>query len=268
MVSMKQIGRRATARLILVVWLALQTGIIAAPVSTSAQTEDFPLFGFNLIGTPPLMHKTREFVPSGFRENIQSVTSGEMRTPDNRLMLHIPAGTFIRNAASQPQEFISATLVAEPLAAAAHQVLIAAYALGTPGAVFNPTVGLTFTYQDSELPPSAAEDALYIAEWNGSNWNKLSGIVDLGANTVSTTIASFTTYGLFANAQPQVTTTTDPTPTLPTTQHSQVTTPAIATTPAGDSDAGGDSPVSPVLFIVGGAVVLLIIILVSIANKK
>ncbi len=252
-------GRTAVLRLFsLTVVTALFGVMFVAPLPIAAQGNpgDFLLFGVNLSGTSPWMN-----------DKGQSISSGILATPDSRLILSIPAGTFIRNAAAQPQPFISANLVANPPAGPSQQFMIIAYELGTPGATFSPTVGLKYWYPDSALPPSVAESRLYIAEWNGSAWVKLAGTIDSAANTVSTSIANFSTYALFADLQPPATTTTSP-PTTPVTTLPTLPTSTTATIPASSTNSSGfltDSPLT--VFLLVGAVVLIVVLFV-IARKQ
>ena len=251
-------GLTSTARTFRLAIVTALLGILfAAPTPSIAQTNpgDFLLFGVNLSGTAPWMN-----------DKGQSISSGILATPDSRLILSIPTGTFIRNAAAQPQPFISATLVANPPAPPSQQILIIAYELGTPGATFSPTIGLKYWYPDAALPPSVAESSLYIAEWNGSAWVKLPGTIDSAANTVSTSIANFTIYALFGNTQPPSTTTSAP---PATTTATQTTPPATTSTiPPSSTNSSGflaDSPLTAFLLI--GAVVL-IVVLFLIARKQ
>jgi len=227
-------------------------------VPIGAQTSDgsYQLFGVNLVGTLPMMNK-----------NGQSTTSGDLQTLDSRMYIKIPLGTIIHNAAGKNQEFISATLVPNPTSLPAQQQSVIAYELGTPGAVFNPTVGLTFNYADADLPASVSESSLYIAQWNGSAWVRLTSDLNTSFNTVSTTIANFTAYALLGGNSPA--TTTLPPSTLPTMS---VTTPTTTTTTPISTSTTSAPPnndsTSPIIFVIGGGAVLLIITLVVVSRKK
>jgi len=237
----------------------LLLGLVLTVPETSVHAQTTPdgsyqLFGFNLVGTLPMMNK-----------NGQSTTSGDLQTQDSRMYLKIPSGTIIHNAAGRNQEFISATLVPNPTSLPDQQKSVIAYELGTPGAVFNPTVGLTFNYSDSELPISISESSLYIAQWNGSAWVKLTSDVNTSFNTVSTTISSFTTYALLGGGTPV--TITVPPSTIPTTTTTSPTTTPVQTSTSTTSNPDSSST-SPLIFIIGGAAVILIVILVVVSRKK
>jgi hypothetical protein len=228
------------------------------PISIGAQTAgdgSYRMFGVNLVGTLPMMNKTG-----------QSITSGDLLTLDAKMSLKIPLGTIIHNAAGKNQEFISATMVPNPTSLPTQQKCIIAYELGTPGASFNPTVGLSFSYSDAELPTSVSESSLYIAQWNGSSWIKIPSDINTSLNIVSTTISSFTAYALLVTNVPTTVpvTTTAPVPTITTSQ----TTTASPVPTSSDSSNQGSSSVSPILFVVGGGAVLLLILLVVISRKR
>ena len=235
--------------------LVLISSVPQASVHAQTTTDgSYQLFGVNLVGTLPMMNK------SG-----QSITSGDLQTLDSRMYLKIPLGTIIHNAAGKNQEFISATLVPNPTSLPAQQKSIIAYDLGTPGAVFNPTVGLTFNYSDSELSVSVSESSLYIAQWNGSAWVKLTSDVNTSFNTVSTTISSFTTYALLGGGSPATTT---PSPsTIPTTAATNPATTSTQTASSTTSNPDSGST-SPLIFFIGGGAVILIILLIVVSRKK
>jgi hypothetical protein len=252
----RRLGTKS-ASLIGAFFLILALFLSFFPVSVGAQTSDgsYKLFGVNLVGTLPMMNK-----------NGQSTTSGDLQTLDSRMYLKIPMGTIIHNAAGKNQEFISATLIPNPTSLPAQQKLILAYELGTPGATFNPTVGLSFNYSDADLPSSVSESSLYIAQWNGSAWVKLTSDVNTSFNTVSTTISSFTLYALLGGGTSPTTTTLPPS-TIPTTSVNPTTTTAAQTSTATTSNPDGSST-SPIIFIIAGAGVLLVVMLVLVTRKK
>jgi len=230
------------------------------PLALDAQTTgdgSYQMFGVNLIGTLPMMNK-----------NGQSTSSGDLQTLDGKMSLKIPLGTIIHNAAGRNQEFISATLIPNPVSLPAQQKCIIAYELGTPGATFNPTVGLTFHYTTADLSSTVAESSLYIAQWNGSSWVKLTSDVNTSFKTVSTTVSSFTQYALLGSSVPTTTTTAPSTTTAPvTTTGNQNTTTSFALSTS-DSSNDGSGSASPMIFVIGGGAVLLLIVLIAISRKK
>ena len=231
-------------------------------VSLGAQTTSdgsYLMYRVNLVGTPPMMNK-----------NGQSTSSGDLQTLDGRMSLKIPLGTIIHNAAGKNQEFISA-LLTQPTSLPGQTKSVIAYELGTPGATFNPTVGLTFNYSDSELQAaSISESSLYVAQWNGSSWVKITSDVNTSFNTVSTTIVNFTQYALLGSTAPATTTitaqpTSAPPTTTPTTSASNPLTATQWPSTPGSSVSGG---ISPIVFVIGVGAVILLIVLLVVSRKK
>lgn len=161
------------------------------PTVSEAQTaSDFQVFGVNLEGTAPWMNT------SG-----RTTTDGLLSTLDGVVSISIPSGTFIRNAAGQAQSFISVLPETSPPSIEPHQRMIFAYSLGTPGAAFSPTVGMTFFYKESGIPKEVLESNLFIGQWDGIRWNALPSLVDTIANSVSASITNFSTYALLGFIQ-------------------------------------------------------------------
>jgi hypothetical protein len=102
--------------------------------------------------------------------------------------------------------------LADPPAPSGNAVVMA-YNLGPEGAVFNPAVRLSFSYDPASLPEGMNEEDLYIAFWDGSGWAKLPGQLDRETRTVSAQIDHFTQYALLGVLPPQE----EPSPTPPST---------------------------------------------------
>jgi hypothetical protein len=177
-------------------WVTVATLVIIGisglfTTALGAQTaSDFQVFGVNLQGAAPWMNATG-----------RTTTDGLLTTLDGVLSISIPSGTFIRNAAGQPQPFISALVETSPPSIEPHQRMIYAYSLGTPGATFSPTVGMTFFYNETGIPKEILESNLFIGQWDGVRWNALPSLVDTIANSVSASITNFSTYALLGFVQ-------------------------------------------------------------------
>ncbi len=149
------------------------------------------LVGIGLSGTSPFMDG-----------NGRALTAGQIRTPDGKLSLTIPVGTYVWNAAGAAQSFLSATPLTEPPQAPPQHALILAYEMGPSGVTFNPAITLTMSYTDDQIPAGTRETDLYIAWWDGAQWIKLEGTVDTAANTITVQVTHFTTFALLAPAAP------------------------------------------------------------------
>ena len=141
--------------------------------------------------------------------NGKSLTAGQISTPDGKLTLRIPVGTYIWNAAGAAQAFISASVMITPPPVPPQNSLLLAYEMGPNGVTFTPAITLVMTYSDAELPSSTKEGELYITWWNGTEWVKLESTVDTTANTVSAQVSHFTGLAMMVPVAPQL-----PTPIL------------------------------------------------------
>jgi hypothetical protein len=161
-----------------------------------------------------------------------------LQSADGAVALDIPQGAQLLTAASQMLTSVSAVkLTALPGAAPADAAALLTYQFGPEGAKFNPGLTLTFAFDAEKFPAGVNENALYIAYWNGTVWEKLTGKLDAAAHTISATISHFSAYGMFVNvpaAEPVPTPTPTPTPTQPVITQTPTTTPAPsqALTPA------------------------------------
>jgi hypothetical protein len=92
-----------------------------------------------------------------------------------------------------------------------------AYELGPNGATFSPAITLTLSYAGMTLPAGVTESSLYIAWWNGTSWQNLTGTVNTTNKTVTVSVTHFTQFALFgirpaATTTPPVTTSPQPAP--------------------------------------------------------
>ena len=128
-----------------------------------------------------------------------------VRTEDNRLRLHIRAGTTGRTATGRPLAILRLTRLADPPPAPAATSRVGpVYELGPDGATFDTPLQLIIAYNEAELPPGADESRLYIAAWDraAARWQPLESVVDTEANTVSARVTHFTPYGLLVPSAP------------------------------------------------------------------
>jgi len=69
------------------------------------------------------------------------------------------------------------------------------YDLGPDGAVFDPPVQMTFSFNPALLPPGADPNNVRVTFWNGSQWVVLEGgTVDLVNNTITVAVPHFTEF--------------------------------------------------------------------------
>jgi len=73
-----------------------------------------------------------------------------------------------------------------------------AYSFGPNGATFNPPMTLTWSYDPDALPEGVAEEDLVLAFYDedAGEWVELDGVVDTENNTVTASVAHFTTIAI------------------------------------------------------------------------
>ena len=147
-------------------------------------------------------------------------TTTRLTTNDGKMSLDISQGTRMLDADGNPLTSISAGVEPSPPAPPPEAAVILAYNLGPAGATFEPPLTLTMTYDPGEIPEGVAEEDLYIAYWDSSEWVILETTVDTVAKTVSCQVSHFGLFAVFSPA-PEV----QHTLTISSTTGGSVTTP-------------------------------------------
>ena len=161
-------------------------------------------------------------------------SSAQLTTADGKVTLGIAAGTTLKTASGTAIGSLNAVVMAQPPQPPAGNALILAYELGPNGTQFTPGITLSFKYDPAVLPAGVSESSLYLAYWDGTQWQKLNSTVDTVNKTVTAVVTHFTGFAILGKIeQPPVTTppvTTPPVTTPPTTTP-PTTTPPTTTPP-------------------------------------
>lgn len=112
----------------------------------------------------------------------------------------IGKGTLIQNNNNQALNEIRISATGNIPNIPESTVFLNAFECSPNGTVFTPFLTLTVKYQG--LPTDVDENKIYIALWNGTEWQKLAGFVDTKRKTISILIEHFSTYAIFAPAAP------------------------------------------------------------------
>ncbi len=131
-----------------------------------------------------------------------SKKESQLITTDGKLTLDIVAGTELRDSLGNPLGSLSAASEPSPSAPPSGEAIVTAYRLSPDGSTFSPHITLTIEYDPATLAEGIAEQDLYIAYWDGSNWLALTTTVDAGANTASGNLIHLTTFAVIAPAAP------------------------------------------------------------------
>jgi hypothetical protein len=122
----------------------------------------------------------------------------QLRCIDETVWLDITKTTKLLDAQGKALGSLSVELATSPPAPPTERAIIYAYDFQPDGAAFEPPITLTMTFDPETLPSGIAEDELYIAYRDGSQWLALKSIMDTEANRVSAAISHFTQYALIS----------------------------------------------------------------------
>jgi hypothetical protein len=137
-------------------------------------------------------------------------TNVQLKSDDDRLSIDIASGTYLRDKVGNALGALSVGSLDNPPAPPSGSVLVTVYNFGPDGAVFDPGINLTLSYDPKTLPAGAREEELYTAWWDGTNWQALMGTVNAAARTVSIKVNHFTQFALISKLP-----STSPTPQIP-----------------------------------------------------
>ncbi|MBN1190882.1 MAG: Ig-like domain-containing protein [Dehalococcoidales bacterium] len=202
-------------------------------------------------------------VLSGFENNspLSIYDSGVIKdeailtTMDGRLKLEISKGTQLWNSSNSALTSLKAMPVDSPPEAPEGKMVVLAYDLGLDGAMFDPAIKLTITYNPASLNSKISESDLYLAWFDGSQWQELAQ-ADIKTHSASAGISHFTCFALIGKiSQPPATTTTrstytpspaaEPAATTPVKSTPTAAVPAVTTTvPAIPSPEKATPPVT------------------------
>ena len=120
----------------------------------------------------------------------------QVTTADGVFTLNIPAGTKMLTKENSALTSLSAEVLAATPATPSGSALVLAYNLGPEGATFTPALTLTLSYDPAKLPKNVLEKDLYIAWYDGTQFQGLASTVDEQANKVTSQMAHLSSYAL------------------------------------------------------------------------
>jgi len=135
-----------------------------------------------------------------FLEPVTAISEDELVT------LTIPSGTVGLTEDLEPLTEITILEMDEPPSPPedAH-VIGLAYDFGPDGAIFEPPITLTWSYNPADIPEGIAEEDLVIAMWDeeAGEWVELEDfVVDTENNTITAAVAHFTTFAIIGAVTP------------------------------------------------------------------
>jgi len=128
----------------------------------------------------------------------------QLTSLDGTASITIAKETKLLNAQGKPLDLLSATTVNSPPSAPTWAAIISAYSFGPEGAAFSPPITLTLSYDPEALPEGVAEEDLVIAYYDeeASEWVELDCVVDTENNTITASVAHFTTFAIIGTVTP------------------------------------------------------------------
>jgi len=129
----------------------------------------------------------------------------EATSEDGTLTLTIPEGTIALDKDDNPLISLEAEVDASPPPLPENTSIIGlAYNFGPDGATFDPPITLTRSYDPNDIPEGVAEEDLVLAWYDAAtdNWVELDCVVDTRNNTITASVAHFTTFAIIGAAAP------------------------------------------------------------------
>jgi hypothetical protein len=100
------------------------------------------------------------------------------------------------NAQGQPITEVLASIPTVVPPPPPQSAVVQPYDFGPAGATFVPPMTMSLNYDPATLPSGVSESTLYIAYWDGSQWQKLTSTVDTAARTVTALVPHFSSFAV------------------------------------------------------------------------
>jgi len=122
-----------------------------------------------------------------------------LQVTDADTFLDITEGTKLLDASGNPVTLLSARKETEPPAPAAGKAIVSAVDFGPDGTTFTPEIILAMNFDPASLPEGMAVEGLYIAYWDGTQWQALPSVLDIRFNRVSAKVSHFTEFAIIGS---------------------------------------------------------------------
>jgi hypothetical protein len=125
-------------------------------------------------------------------------TSAQATSADGTVSLSIDKDTIILDKDGEPIQLIQATIDPNPPPSPEDATKVGpVYDLAPQGAIFNPPIKLTLTYDPKELPEGLSENDVYIACYEDGKWEMLRyKQVDTESHRIATRVDHFAKYAV------------------------------------------------------------------------
>jgi hypothetical protein len=175
------------------------SSIITPPVVTTPVTETTPawlqVIVTGLIATPsPVLISAGGYIQGNY----------ELTSKDGTIMLDLPENNGCWNSAGQVLTSISAAITTAPTPTANDDAMVLAYTFGPDGANFNPALTLTLKYDPAITTAKVLENSLYAEGYDGTQWQRIDGVINKAQKTITIQISHFSTYAVMGKVMPQL----------------------------------------------------------------
>jgi len=121
----------------------------------------------------------------------------EATSEDGKLAITVPEGTTALGPDGKRLKNLSVEINEDPPELPEDTNIIGlAYDFEPSGATFDPPMTLVWSYDSDTLPEDVDEDSLVLAFWDGEAWIGLDCVVDTESNTITASVAHFTTFAV------------------------------------------------------------------------
>jgi alpha-tubulin suppressor-like RCC1 family protein len=127
-----------------------------------------------------------------------------LQTSDGKVTLNLDRGTRLATPSNTIPASLKAVSTAPSSQSSGETVIVLSYTFSPEDTRFDPAITLTFACDPAQLPAGLAASDLYIACWDGAQWQKLDSQSGTGAPTLSTLITHFSSYALMGKINPPV----------------------------------------------------------------
>jgi len=126
----------------------------------------------------------------------------ELTSKDGTVTLDLPESNGCWNSAGQVLTSINAGITTAPPATTNDDAMVLAYTFGPDGANFNPALTLTLKYDPAISTAKVLENSLYAEGYDGSQWQRLDGVINKAQKTITIQISHFSTYAVMGKVMP------------------------------------------------------------------
>ena len=129
----------------------------------------------------------------------------EATSDDGMLTITILEGTIALDIEGEPLDTLETAVDETPPDPPEDAHIIGlAYDFGPDGATFDPPIKFTWSYDPNDIPEGVAEEDLVVAYYDEATgeWVELDGVVDTENNTITASVAHFTTFAIIGVVAP------------------------------------------------------------------